>query len=135
MTGAVNTNLEAVLKLSLRGPTGTVIEVDALVDSGYTSSLTLPDATATALGLTRRTGGRAVLADGSALLFDSYSVEVWWHGFWRRVAASAIGAEILVGMRLLEGSEVRIAVVAGGAVEIVPLGAPASAPNGTTQPQ
>lgn len=124
MTGAVTAGLEAALKLSLRGPSGTVVEVDAIIDTGYTGSLTLSDATASALGLTRRTGGRAVLADGSALLFDSYSVEVWWHQSWRRVAASAISAEILVGMRLLEGSEVRIAVVAGGAVEIVPLGAP-----------
>lgn len=133
MTGAVTAGLEAALKLSLRGPSGTVIEVDAIIDSGYTGSLTLPDAVATALGLTRRTGGRAVLADGSALLFDSYSVEVWWHRSWRKVAAPAFGTEILVGMRLLEGSEVRIAVVAGGAVEIVPLGAP-MAPDNATQP-
>lgn len=134
MTGTVTASLEAALKLSLRGPSGTVIEVDSVLDTGYTGSLTLPDSVATAPGLTRRTGGRAVLADGSALLFDSYSVEVWWHQSWRRVAASALGAEILVGMRLLEGAEVRIAVVAGGAVEVVPLGAPALAPDSAAQP-
>ena len=37
------------------------------------------------------------------------------------VLASAVGNEALVGMRLLAGHELRIAVVPGGAVEITPL--------------
>jgi hypothetical protein len=46
---------------------------------------------------------------------------VAWDGGWRPVLVSAVGAEALLGMRLLVGHELRIAVVPGGAVEISPL--------------
>ena len=63
--GAVNARHEAVVRLRLRGPGGIEAEVDAIVDSGFTSSLTLPATKATALGLVRQSGSSAVLADGS----------------------------------------------------------------------
>ena len=43
-----------------------------------------------------------------------------WDG-WRTALVSAVGAEVLLGMGLLAGSEVRIEGVPGGAVEVVPL--------------
>jgi hypothetical protein len=46
---------------------------------------------------------------------------VEWNGGWRPVLVSAVGDEPLVGMRLLAGHELRIAVVPGGVVEITPL--------------
>jgi len=95
--------------------------VDAVVDSGFTASLTLPAAAVAALGLVRQSGGGAVLADGSVRQFDIYAAEVEWDGGWRPVLVSAVGDEVLVGMRLLAGYELRVAVVPGGAVEIKPL--------------
>jgi predicted aspartyl protease len=97
------------------------VDVDAVVDSGFTASLALPVTTVVALGLARQSGGGAVLADGSVRLFDIYAAEVAWDGGWRPVLVSAVGAEALLGMRLLAGHELRIAVVPGGAVEITPL--------------
>ncbi len=61
-----------------------------------------------------------MLADGWVLQFDISVAEVAWDGAWRPVLVSAIGAESLLGMRLLAGHELRIAVVPGGAVEITP---------------
>jgi clan AA aspartic protease len=119
--GAVNARREAVVPLRVRGPSGTELAVDAVVDSGFTASLTLPAAVMTALGLARQSAGRAVLADGSARQFDIYAAEVAWGGGWRPVLVSALGDEVLLGMRLLEGHELRIAVVPGGVVEITPL--------------
>jgi clan AA aspartic protease len=119
--GLVNARNEAVVQLLVRGPGGSGVDVDALVDSGFTGSLTLPAATVAAFGLTRQSGGGAVLADGSVRQFDIYAAEVAWDGGWRPVLVSAIGAEALMGMRLLAGHELRIAVVPGGAVEITPL--------------
>jgi clan AA aspartic protease len=119
--GAVNARREAVVPLRVRGPGGTEWDVDAVVDSGFTAALTLPAAVVSALGLARQSGGGAVLADGSIRQFDIYAAEVAWGGGWRPVLVSAVGDEVLLGMGLLAGHELRIAVVPGGAVEITPL--------------
>lgn len=119
--GAVNARLEAVVPLRLRGPIGTELDVDAVVDSGFTAALSLPAAVVATLGLVRQSGGGAVLADGSIRQFDVYAVDVAWDGGWQPVLVYAVGDEVLLGMRLLVGHELRIAVVPGGVVEITPL--------------
>lgn len=62
-----------------------------------------------------------MLADGSVRQFDIYGAEVSWGGTWRPVLVSGLGDEVLLGMRLLEGHGLRVAVVSGGVVEIAPL--------------
>jgi clan AA aspartic protease len=119
--GAVNARNEAVVRLRVRGPGGVESDVDAIVDSGFTSSLTLPAAMVTALGLARLSGTSAVLADGSIRQFDIYGAEVAWDGTWRTVLVSAVGNEPLLGMRLLAGHKLVIEVVPGGLVEILPV--------------
>lgn len=119
--GTVNARLEAVVRLRVRGAGGAESDVDAVVDSGYTSSLTLPAAVVAALGLVRQSGGSVVLGDGSVRHFDVYAAEVEWDGNWRPLLVSVIGDEVLMGMRLLSGHALRVAVVPGGAVEIEPL--------------
>jgi len=121
MRGGVNARLEAVVPLRVRGPSGTEVVVDAVVDSGFTAALTLPAAVVATLVLSRQSVGGAVLADGSVRQFDIYTAEVDWDGSWRPVLVSAVGTEVLLGMGLLAGHELRIAVVPGGAVEITPL--------------
>ena len=64
----------------MRGPGGTELDVGAVVDSGFSASLTLPAAVVAALGLARQSGGAAVLADGSVRQFDIYAAEVAWGG-------------------------------------------------------
>ncbi len=119
--GVVNARLEAIVPLRLRGPSGIEMDVDAVVDSGFTASLTLPTAIVASLGLTRQSTSEAVLADGSIRHFDVYTSEVAWGAGWRPVLVSAVGGEVLLGMGLLAGHELRIAAVPGGAVEITPL--------------
>ena len=60
--GVVNARHEAIVRLRMRGLGGVESDVDAIVDSGFTSSLTLPTAVVIALGLARQSGGTAVLA-------------------------------------------------------------------------
>ena len=119
--GIVNARHEAVVRLRVRGPGGVESAVDAIVDSGFTSSLTLPAKMVTAMGLTRQTGGTSVLADGSLRQFDICPAEVEWGGSWRTVLASVLGNEVLLGMRLLAGHKLGIEVVPGGQVEIFPM--------------
>lgn len=116
--GAVNAQLEAVVRLRVRGPLGVEADVDAVVDTGFTSSLTLPPTVAIALGLARHSGGTAQLADGSVRPFDIYAAEVDWDGTWRPNLAWVIGDELLLGMRLLAGHQLRVEAVVGGTVEI-----------------
>jgi clan AA aspartic protease len=119
--GIVNARHEAVVRLRVRGPAGAESDVEAIVDSGFSASLTLPMAIVTALGLVRLSGSAAVLADGSVRQFDIFAAEVLWHGTWQAVLVSAVGNESLMGMRLLAGHKLLIEVVQGGSVEIVPL--------------
>lgn len=60
--GVVNARLEGVVRVRVRGPGGIESDVDVIVDSGFTASLTLPMAMVTALSLARQSGGTAVLA-------------------------------------------------------------------------
>jgi predicted aspartyl protease len=71
--------------------------------------------------LIRQSDGRAVLADGSQRQVDVFAVEVQWGGSWRPVLVSAMGDEVLAGMRLLAGHVLQVTVVADGPVDITPL--------------
>jgi clan AA aspartic protease len=119
--GQVSARREAIVRLRVRGPSGSELDVDTVVDTGFTASLTLPAALVATLGLIRQSGGSAVLADGSIRLFDIYTAEVAWDGGWRPVSVSAVGDEALLGMRLLTNHALHIEVEPGGVVEITPL--------------
>ncbi|HWG43680.1 MAG TPA: hypothetical protein VN688_12910 [Gemmataceae bacterium] len=86
--GVVNARHEAVVRLRVRGPGEGESDVDAIVDSGFTASTTLPVTMVTALGLARQSGGTALLADGSVRQFDICAAEVAWGGTWRAVLVS-----------------------------------------------
>ena len=67
--GVVNARGEAVVRLRVRGPGGVELDLDAVVDSGFTGSLVLATPTVAALGLVRESGGGAVLADAFTKTF------------------------------------------------------------------
>jgi predicted aspartyl protease len=98
--GSVNGRHEAVVRLRVRGTGGPELDLDTVVDTGFTASMALPVATATFLGLARQSAGGAVLADGTVRQFDVYAAEVEWNGGWRPVLVSAIGDEALISMLL-----------------------------------
>jgi clan AA aspartic protease len=119
--GVVNASYEAIVRIRVRGPGHSGLDIDSIVDSGFNESLTLPAVMIATLGLHRKSGGRAVLADGSVRQFNIYAAEVSWDGVWWPVMVSDMGSEALLGMRLLARHELRISVVPGGAVEITAL--------------
>ena len=121
MRGQVNANGEPLVRLRVRGPADAVQDVDAAVDTGFTSALALPNPIVVALGLAVHSAGTAGLADGSVHQFDVYAGEIEWDGAWKPVLVYALGDQGLLGMQLLAGHELRIEVVPGGAVEIKPL--------------
>jgi predicted aspartyl protease len=81
--GTVSARLEAVIPLRVRGPGGAELDFDAVIDTGFTSSLTLPSTAVTALALVRQSSSAATLGDGSVRHFDVYAAEVEWDDNWR----------------------------------------------------
>jgi clan AA aspartic protease len=120
MTGVVNANLEAMLRLTVFGPGGQVQDVETLIDTGFNGFLTLPPALIAVLGLPWLGYRQVRIADGNQHLFDVYSAAVLWHGQSRAVEVEAVDAQPLLGMDLLQTCELRIQVVPGGPVMITP---------------
>lgn len=121
ISGTVNARREAVLQLRLYGPSEAELQVDAVIDTGYTGSLVVPLAVAAALGLPPLLDSSAKLADGTVRHFPTFRVDVEWGAGRRTVVASGIGDEPLIGMTFLAGLELRIEVEPGRAVEVRPL--------------
>ncbi len=118
LTGRINSRNEAVVRLWLRGPEGSALETEAIIDTGFSGSLTLPRHTAAALGLDLQGKARAILADGSERFYQVGEAILWWHGRTRLVSVSVMESAPLLGMELLYGSELALQVVEGGAVAI-----------------
>jgi clan AA aspartic protease len=121
ITGHVNSNPEAVVSLVVRGPDGQEKEIEAVIDTGFTGEITLPLDLITELGLPFIGQSRAVLGDGSEILYDMFEVSVIWSGGARLVNVDAAETEPLLGMDLLLDHELAIQVVPGGTVSIRPL--------------
>ena len=116
--GTVNGILEAVVTLVVSGTAERSSRVDALIDTGYGGDIMLPTDVVRDLGLVRVGGTRLVLANGKEESFRTYMATVDWSGNKRGVAVHAGNAVALVGMRLLEGHNLRIDVRQGGRVLI-----------------
>ena len=102
----------------VKGLQGQEQEVEAIVDTGYTASLTLPPALITALGLRWQTMDTARLADGSECIFSVYEARVVWDGKVRQILVDEADADPLVGMRRLKGHELKMQVRVRGKVTI-----------------
>ncbi len=118
ITGSVNARREAVIPIIVRGSGGDEQEIDAVIDTGFNGSLTLPTLLIATLGLTWRELRRALLADGREEVLDVYEATIVWDGQPRNVSAYAADTDPLVGMSLLYGYDLHIQVIDGGGVTI-----------------
>lgn len=123
ITGVVTTRHEAMLRLVMLGVYENEArreeEIEALLDTGFTEHLVLPQDIVSRLGLALQGVEEAVLADGSRVALDVYRARVLWDAEIRDVQILASGeGDALVGMSLLHGHEVRLDVVEGGSVVI-----------------
>ena len=121
ITGTVNANSEATIRLTVQGLRGQEQEIEAVIDTGFTGSLTLPPSLITVLGLTWLTQGRVMLGDGRVEVFDIYAAIVTWDEKPLRVMVDAADTDPLVGMALMYGYELNVQNVEGGAVTLKPL--------------
>lgn len=118
----VNARGDAVVQLRVRqSPGGDAITVSAIVDTGFTGTMTLPAASIASLGLSRQSSRTARLGDGTVRQLDLFAAEVEWGGVWRSVLVHQAGREVLIGTRLLTGFRSAIDWVPGGMVEFAPM--------------
>ena len=118
MTGVVNARHEATLRLPVQDSSGQEQEIEFVLDTGFSGSLTLPTSLIATLGLPFRSRGSALLADGSEAEFDIHAATILWDGVSRNVLIEAADTDPLVGMGLLYGHDIHIQAVDGGSVLI-----------------
>jgi clan AA aspartic protease len=117
ITGMVKSD-EGRIRINVMGFRGREREVEAVIDTGYTGSITLPAALIAALGLRFRSVDRALLADGSECVLDVYHGKMIWERKVRRVLVHEAETEPLIGMRLLRDHELKMQVRYRGKVTI-----------------
>ncbi|MBA2669849.1 MAG: clan AA aspartic protease [Gemmatimonadetes bacterium] len=118
ITGVVNAYREAVIRVVVRSLQGQEREIEAIVDTGFSGSLTLPTDLVAALDLPFRRRGRDLLADGSESLFDIHEATVTWDGRPHLVSVDVADTDPLAGMTLLDGYELTVQAVVAGRVII-----------------
>lgn len=118
--GTVVAGRAAVVRLAVLGSGDPPrrVEVDAVVDTGFTAALTLPPWAVAELGLPLRGSRDAFVADGRVTPMDLHRAGVVWEGRVRVVPVLAAPGDPLIGMALLRGHELRVEVTNGGAVEV-----------------
>jgi clan AA aspartic protease len=121
ISGRVNSDIEAIIELSVVGPEGETETVEAVVDTGFSGSLTLPTSAVKSLQLVWLGREPAQLADGSTEFFDVFAAKVNWDGTVRRIEIQATEAQPLIGMSLLHRHSLKMDIVNEGLVEIHPM--------------
>lgn len=116
--GVVNRDLEASVSLFIRGENGREIQIEPVIDTGFSGFLTLPSALVASLALTWRGREDALLGDGSIHTFDTYAVAVIWDGVLRTVEVNLTETIPLIAMAMLFGHELYLNIVNGGEVTI-----------------
>jgi len=118
IVGAMNSQREAIVRLVVVGPGGRERHIEAILDTGYTGSLTLPSAVVSDLSLPFRGRGSVVLGDGSESEFDIHEATIDWAGVRRSTAIDVAETDPLLGMGLLLGNELTVQVISGGTVSL-----------------
>jgi clan AA aspartic protease len=113
ITGVVQAD-EGRIRLRIKGLRGREREIEAVIDTGYTASLTLPSALIVALGLRWRSVDRGMLADGSECLVDVYEAKVVWDSKLRQILVDEVG---MVHMWPVLGNT----LVPSGGVQFLPM--------------
>jgi clan AA aspartic protease len=121
MTGSVNSDLEATLRVTVSGPSGASVDVDCIVDTGFSGALTLPNDVIVGLGLPWLSVQDTELADGRIVLCNTYAGTVVWDGQVIQIEVDEAETDPLLGMALLRGFELNVQVRDGGVVRVTAL--------------
>jgi len=96
MFGMVNDNCEAIIKVAVGRIGSPKIAVDAVIDTGFTSFLSLPLSIIIDLDLPWHYRDIGTLGDGSEVIFEIYQPSVIWDGQAQIIDVAASDADPLV---------------------------------------
>jgi clan AA aspartic protease len=118
MQGFVNQSCEAIIRVAVGHSNSPKQMVEAVIDTGFTGFLSLPQSIITSLGLPWYFRDMGTLGDGSEVIFDMYKATVIWDGKTQIIDVAASEADPLIGMSLLYGFKVQMEVIERGVVII-----------------
>lgn len=109
---------EAMIRFAIGNKSSQLQTLNAVIDTGYTGFLSVPNEIITTLNLPWTGIDRVTLGDGSETTFEVYSGRIIWDGEYRDIPVNESETDPLVGMSLLFGYDLRIQTVIGGIVTI-----------------
>jgi clan AA aspartic protease len=118
ITGIVTAGREARVRFAVHGPGDTMVEVDAVVDTGFSEYLSLSRTMVDGLALPFVQTETVMLADGSLATTSVHECSVSWDGRLRPVGVHCLEGTPLAGMALLLDHLLVVEVVEGGDVTI-----------------
>ncbi len=121
ITGMVRPGREPVVKVQVKGTQGRTVYLDAILDTGFTESLTLSETLVLSLGLRYINTDYVVLADGRVIAVALYQAIVVWGGQDRTIVVHCMEGNPLVGMALIYDHRLTMDAVDHGPVTLVPL--------------
>lgn len=116
--GTVNADLEAMLRLEVRGLGDRTVQIDAVIDTGFNGYLTLPTYLIETLKLPWIYRQEGELGDGSIHAFDVHVGTVLWDERPHTVEVEVADTVPLLGMAMLQSQNLNIDVFNGGSVSI-----------------
>jgi clan AA aspartic protease len=117
MQGYVNKNCEATILVVVRN-NAKLKSINAVIDTGFTGFLSLPNDIIAELGLPWSYRDRGTLGDGSEVLFDIYDAVAIWDGKTQEIEVNSAETDPLIGMSMLRGYRLQIDTIEGGLVII-----------------
>lgn len=114
--GTVGDGLAATLEIELRWSTGRSGTFNALLDTGFNGSVSLPAENVAELGLPLIREQTVTLGDASDVRVSVHAGHVRFADGWHRCPVLATGDVPLVGMQLMSGAKVCFEAVDGGEV-------------------
>ena len=110
--------LEAVAPVPIMNRNGQFQTVEFVVDTGFDGFLALPAELIQRLGLEPYGNSDIAFANGQRELWNTWHCRILWHDQPRDIVIFESRGEVLLGMALLEGSQIAIQVRTDGAVVI-----------------
>ena len=114
---AVDGSLIPTIPLKLHHSDGADLEIEALMDSGFSGEVALPMGVVNELGLEYARGQIVALADGSHHRVETYRGSVFFADEWHDVVVYSTGGSAAIGMRLLYGSKIGFEAAPEGEID------------------
>jgi len=108
--------LEARVTIDIAGDDRLFRSVEAIIDTGFTGALSLPESAVHELGLRSARAERVTLADGRSIRANVHAARILWHGQPLDARVQTLGIYPIIGTALLANCRLTIDWWDGGDV-------------------